>query len=875
MRTRLPASLGAAALVAGLLAVPSTTAVADPTVVASTLGDDADLNLLTADADAVGYSKPADGFGTYQRGVSTTIPFALLDDSAGSFTPDTQGVIDTGETFPFVGATDTVNGDAFADRQVASFTFDVSGADGPLFVNVRAGAMGDFEASSDSFEFTATVGGAAAGSLAATVDEAASRTYTLESGTVVSLPDPLNLGGVELDDDLRDVSFPVTATGDELVVEFAAETNGGGEAFVFTDLVITADEPLVGGDGGGTDPEPEPVCTVPDEDLTLISEVQGPGFTSPFVGETVTIKGVVTQTDAAGGFFLQEEPGDHDEDPLTSEGIFVFRPFDFPEVGATLQLTDRVDERFGLTQMAVPDLEVCDGDPVTIEPSLLTLPLDDTGREALEGMLVSTTQQLDVTGLFAPFAYGELGLTSLDGPLTQPTSQFAPDDAQAQVLFDLQAASFIKIDDRGEFGSSRDPWAQPVGGVGPRPGDTVAAGITGGMTFTFGEYKIQPRGEFPEVVAEGEFPRPDAPELGDGNDVAAFNVLNFFNTFGDSSVLRGATNGPDFEVQTAKIVDAINRLDAAVLGLIEIENDYEDLFDGDATTEASIVTLVNALNEAADEDKWAYVAPEQDQLTSEGLGNGGLGTDAIAVGIIYQPDRATEVGTPATFDIDAELYGDRPDKNRWPFAQTFEVDGEVVTVVVNHLKSKGSSCARIGGPDFAIGEDDGSDLTGSCTLTREYAAQRLLDWIDTKPTGTSTPDTLVVGDLNSYEEEGPIRVFEEAGYLDLVERYGDDAFTYKFDGRYGRLDYALASPSAKRLVTDAAVWQANSPEFYGNLYDGDPIDETAYASSDHDPVVVSLDGPGRSDVAVPSADHGRPDNAGPPAGRGPGGRNVR
>ena len=58
-------------------------------------------------------------------------------------------------------------------------------------------------------------------------------------------------------------------------------------------------------------------------------------------------------------------------------------------------------------------------------------------------------------------------------------------------------------------------------------------------------------------------------------------------------------------------------------------------------TEASIVTLVDQLNADAGFAKWDFVAPGEDILTDEGLGGGGLGTDAIAVGIISQPDRAT------------------------------------------------------------------------------------------------------------------------------------------------------------------------------------------------------------------------------------------
>ena len=427
----------------------------------------------------------------------------------------------------------------------------------------------------------------------------------------------------------------------------------------------------------------------------------------------------------------------------------------------------------------------------------------------------------ECTSLFTPYRFGELGVT-FGEPLTQPTSAFPPGDPAAQALLESNAANLLKLDDRGEFGNSNAPWA-PDPSTPLRAGDTLPAGATGPLAFSFGEYKIQPIGEFPTTVPASE--RPLAPTLEDGNDIAAFNVLNYFTTFGS----RGAANQAEFDLQAAKIVAAINELDAKVLGLIELENNY----DGDVP---AIVDLVERLNADAGEATWDFV----------GLpGGGNIGPDEIAVGIIYQPAEATLIGDGATFDIDALLTGEDLDNNRWPLAATFEIDAERFTVVVNHLKSKGSECTDTAATGyFELGEDVGSDLLGNCDLTRQYAVDQLLQWLDTDPTGSNDSDVFIVGDLNAYDDEAPITALEAAGYVDVIERDADDASTFKFDGRYGRLDYLMASQTAATLVTDAAVWQANSPEFVGYLYDNEPIDtvETAtpYASSDHDPVVLSL-----------------------------------
>jgi uncharacterized protein len=58
--------------------------------------------------------------------------------------------------------------------------------------------------------------------------------------------------------------------------------------------------------------------------------------------------------------------------------------------------------------------------------------------------------------------------------------------------------------------------------------------------------------------------------------VASFNVLNYFDgdgQGGDFPTARGAVTPSELERQTAKLVDAIKRIDADVVGLIEIEND--------------------------------------------------------------------------------------------------------------------------------------------------------------------------------------------------------------------------------------------------------------------------------------------------------------
>src|SRR4029450_6420347 len=120
------------------------------------------------------------------------------------------------------------------------------------------------------------------------------------------------------------------------------------------------------------------------------------------------------------------------------------------------------------------------------------------------------------------------------------------------------------------------------------------------------------------------------------------------------------------------------------------------------------------------------------------------------VGVIYKPSKVTPVGRFAVLDSsDDPRFLDT--KNRPALAHTFDdlSNGARFTVVVNHLKSKGSDCLDVDDPDTGDGQ-------GNCNLTRAAAAQAVADWLATDPTGSGDADVLIIGDLNSYAMEDPV-----------------------------------------------------------------------------------------------------------------------
>ncbi|MEO1090948.1 MAG: DUF3616 domain-containing protein [Pseudomonadota bacterium] len=172
------------------------------------------------------------------------VPFALADDSVvgisgAPFPGDTQGIVDGTRAADdaFFGVTDTVNGSNGDGVITARWTFDVAGVEN-LALGVDLAAMGDFEAD-DRFVFRyALDGGSFIDALVLAADEAGSQSYTMQSGLVVALDDPMTSNGITLDDELQRFTTGLSGTGSVLTVEFEAEANGS-EALVFDDLEIS------------------------------------------------------------------------------------------------------------------------------------------------------------------------------------------------------------------------------------------------------------------------------------------------------------------------------------------------------------------------------------------------------------------------------------------------------------------------------------------------------------------------------------------------------------------------------------------------------------------------------------------------------------
>jgi len=605
-------------------------------------------------------------------------------------------------------------------------------------------------------------------------------------------------------------------------------------------------------------------CVAP---FTPIPAIQGSGPTAAIQG-AVRTQGVVVGdfegSAAAQGFYLQDVNGDGD--PATSDGIFVFTGnANLVSVGQLVTVTGFARERFNQTTLngsnsnsaAVTNIVQCGF--ASVPATDVTMPFSSTLEpERFEGMSVRLPQSLVIAEYFNYDRFGEIVLgLPLDGE-SRPFTPTAIDEPGAAANARALANSLrrITLDDAQSAqnpATLRHPNGAPFSLANRfRGGDTVQNTV-GVMGFDFNLYRIFPTGPADHTATN---PRTPAPEpVGGSLRIAAMNTLNYFltldqptgnpldNTCGPTKNVecRGAdADQPDeFSRQRTKLLAALGGLDGDVIGLNELEN---------TTGVEPLADIVAGL------PGYAFID------------TGVIGTDAIRVGIIYRPSKVTPVGAFETLtSADDPRFIDT--KSRPALAQTFEdvATGGRFTVVVNHFKSKGSACDDVGDPDVFDGQ-------GNCNLTRTAAAQALVDWLATDPTGSGDPDFLVMGDLNSYAMEDPVDAVKAGAddvagtaddYTNLIAQFqGAYAYSYTFDGQAGYLDHALASASLAAQVTGAADWHINSDEPDVLDYDTSfkpPAQDALFEpnetrSSDHDPVVVGL-----NPVNVPpSADAGGP-----------------
>jgi predicted extracellular nuclease len=546
--------------------------------------------------------------------------------------------------------------------------------------------------------------------------------------------------------------------------------------------------------GGPTEPatEAESLCQVRQ---TAIAAIQSDRFTSPLAGTPVTVQGVVTRVEPGHGFYVEEAAAAG----TASHALFIAddslsRKL---QIGRELAISGWVEElgtgRDTLTSLVDTGRYSTCADATALPLTQVSLPLDSRDREALEGMRLEITAPLSLTDHYGMHR-GEWTLSS-GAPLRLPTEDALP-GVPANAL-------------------ARENRERSIGLILPGPDlPALPAGVSvSPVRGVLGHHDQQQR-LLLETTPRAAAPKPDAiePPAEGRLRIVSLNLLNYFNGDGQGGgfpTARGAKTPSGFQAQQQRTAAAIERLQPHLLGVQELEN------DGFGPLSAA-QSLLDLLNRSGPSD-WAFIDP----------GVGAIGGDVITVGLFYRQQELEPVGQ-------AELLRGPAFEalSRVPLAQLFRVrsGGAAFLVLVNHLKSKGR-CPD-SGPD--ADQDDGQ---GCWNRARVNAVNAILPWVNDLASKSSTRQVLILGDMNAWRREDPIRAYREGGYVELVEELsGLPQHSFLYFGQRGTLDYALASPALRAQAQHATIWHINA-DWPREL----ALPAPWLRMSDHDPVVVDFE----------------------------------
>ncbi|KAJ3013501.1 hypothetical protein HKX48_005724 [Thoreauomyces humboldtii] len=596
-----------------------------------------------------------------------------------------------------------------------------------------------------------------------------------------------------------------------------------------------------------------------------IAQIQGPSHYSPFAGKTVTdVRGIVTMKNG-NGFFLQSVTPDSDD--KTSEGVLVFFASATaglgPQakaltVGQYVSVAGQVQEYFSpkyktdlfATEItAVTNITVLAPGPSFPAPVVIgqdgrmpptseTFYKFDDGYEALSETI--TTQATFQT-------YGDLDiknrgldfLESLEGMLVtikSPIVTGQPDtDSSFWVLPEggkgatgVNAAGGISMSYSAE-GTDNNPERfliskSPVGqhaadlAIGDAIGD-----ITGVLTYNAGMYSIIPNAPASIIKrntnAMAFAPPTDKSEFG----IAAFNTENF----------AGNADQAKFDEVARQIIDYLGS--PSILLLNEIQDNDGTASATDSDSSVTVKRVTDAISAAGGPNyKATWINPVSGADGGEPGGNirqvvfydeaqgvtltaGTAGDATTGVSVV-----ADAVGKPSLSLNPGRVDPANPSwlACRKALAVSFDISGERVFVLANHLSSK------LGGSNLygAV-----QPYINGAVVKRQAQAQINRDFAATILAQDPSANIIVLGDLNEFAWGTPIQALlgkntttplfdlgEET--LPVVERY-----SYNYQGQSQELDHIIISKNLLDRTTKFVPVHVNT---WGPL---------ANRTSDHDP----------------------------------------
>ena len=567
-----------------------------------------------------------------------------------------------------------------------------------------------------------------------------------------------------------------------------------------------------------------------------VARIQGAGRRSPFEGSWVFgVPGIVTAIDRdtrSPGFWL--ESSRPDDDPATSEGLFVLFP-GAPSLspGQAVSVSGRVEEHAQPKSLSVTRLKATAVAPLAGEPPLpppvklftdrrIPAAIDNDGLtrfdptsnaidfwESLEGMRV----EIPAGTVVGPTSsHGDLVLRPDGAPAV-------PRTAAGGVLLPETGPSLDRV-----LVGRKLAGGMPLADVGAR----VHGPITGIVDYSYSNYRFLPLAPL-VVEAQGRGCDATGTLRGDRRHltIASFNVENLsfagpadrFTRLGE--VIARRIGGPD------------------VVTLEEIQDDSGPAGkdDGVVTSRKTLDALVAGIAAAGGPRYEAvWIDPVEGREGGQPGGN-------IRVALLLNPARVTLVKRGEAGPLDAtepEGLGKKLHLSLSPgrvaprsiaftltegegvrrsLAVELHFGGKVLFVIANHLSSKFDD-------DRAFGA---TQPPRTPTNSRRLAqAREIRSFAERLLAADPKARVVLLGDLNDFEHSETARLLSAAPFENLVLRVpAENRYTFNFEGASQVLDQVFVSPS---LGPGATIEMVH--------LDSDCSDEKRV--SDHDPVVVRL-----------------------------------
>ncbi|HEY9291812.1 MAG TPA: endonuclease/exonuclease/phosphatase family protein [Microlunatus sp.] len=578
-----------------------------------------------------------------------------------------------------------------------------------------------------------------------------------------------------------------------------------------------------------------------------IHDLQGDSWLSPYDDQKVAdVPGVVTAVRSAGssrGFWIQD--AQPDDNPATSEGVFVFRSQPGVKVGDSVLVSGTVQDYYPLasgetladtsnlstTEISSPTVTIVDHDqqlpaaekitagsiPATYTPDLgggnIEKSALDPQRSVLdfwesrEGMRV----QVDDARVVGPSnSYGEQFVT------------VKPDE-----LPTYRGGTELRSEDQTPTGRIK---IVPVDGskLGVNVGDMITGATIGPVEWSsYGGYTIA--ASKLGTIAHHDLPAGQADRQSSKQlAIATYNVENLAPTDPDSK----------FAALGRGIVDNLAVPD--IVAVEEVQDNTGDTDNGVVGADRTLDQLTAAIIDAGGPSyAWRQIDPVNDRDGGEPGGN-------IRVAFLYNPDRVSFVdrgdasvdrsttGTkitkrhgkpalslsPGRIDPSNRVWDD----SRKPLVGEFSFRGKPVFVIANHFNSKG-------GDQNADGRFQYPER--SSEIQRAGQALAVHDFVRKILATDRRADVVVAGDLNDYQFSPALSLLktgvaddsEPAILTDLINTLpAGQRYTYVYNGISEVLDHILTTPGVGRV--DYQVVHLNA--------------EYAQQTSDHDPQVLRM-----------------------------------